>query len=65
MGKFSEVHETALEMLTEYVSKPNIKESEKSLSVIAACLVEMSGNLAVITDILKKVEEESISNDKR
>jgi hypothetical protein len=61
MGKFSEIHETALEMLLEYAKQPNVKESDKSLSVIAACLIEMSGNLAVITDILKKVEEESIS----
>jgi hypothetical protein len=65
MGKFIELDEEALEMLNDYVKQSDIKDSDKLLSVIAACLIEMSGNLAVITDILKKVEEESISNDKR
>ena len=61
MGKYNELDEEALDMLNDYVKQPDIKKSDKFLSVIAACLIEMSGNLAVITDILKKVEEESIS----
>jgi len=64
MGKHNELDEEALDMLNDYVKQPDIKDSDKFLSVIAACLVEMSGNLAVITDIFKKIEQESISNDK-
>lgn len=65
MGKYNELDEEALDMLYDYVKQPDIKDSDKILSVIAACLVEITGNLAVITDIFKKIEEESISNDKR
>lgn len=60
MGKYNELHEKTLEMLTDYAKLPDIKDSDKSLSVIAACLIEISGNLAVITDIFKKIEQESI-----
>lgn len=65
MGKHNELDEEALDMLNNYVKQPDIKDSDKFLSVIAACLIEMNGYLAVLTDILKKKEEESISNDKR
>lgn len=65
MGKHNELDEEALDMLNDYVKRPDIKDSDKILSVIAACIIEISGNLAVITDIFKKIEEESISNDKR
>lgn len=65
MEKFSKSHEKTLEILTDYAKRSDVKDSDKSLSVIAACLIEISGNLAVITDILKKAEEEYISNDKR
>ena len=65
MGKHNELDEETLDMLNNYVTQSDIKDSDKLLSVIAACLVEISGNLAVITDIFKKIEQESISNDKR
>lgn len=60
MGKYNEIDEETLDMLYDYAKQPDIKDSDKFLSVIAACLVEMTGNLAVITDIFKKIEEESI-----
>lgn len=53
MEKYSELDEEALDMLNDYVKQPDIKDSDKLLSVIAACLVEISGNLAVIADIYK------------
>jgi hypothetical protein len=64
MGKYNELDEEALDMLYDYVKQSDIKDSDKFLSVIAACLIEIHGNLAVITDILKKKEEGSASNDK-
>ena len=65
MGKFSEIHQDGLALINDYLANSNIDETEKAVNVIAACLIEMNGYLEVITDILKKVEEESISNDKR
>ncbi len=65
MGKFSKIHQEALDLINDYSANSNIDETETAVNVIAACLIEMSGNLAVLTDILKKKEEESTSNDKR
>ena len=65
MGKFSEIHQEGLDLINDYLANSNIDETEKAINVIAACLIEMNGYLAVVTDNLKKVEEESTSNDKR